>query len=75
MHADLVSPAGDVGLWIQGGSDGLAVAVLGTVGSLQAGRGVADVGGRPEVRGQAQLWSLLCELHAGQVQVLGHCLA
>lgn len=77
MHADLVSPAGDAGLWIQGGTDGLGVGVLGTTRSLQAGRGLAEVGGRPVVRGQAWLRSLLGVLHARTVQVLSHsgCLA
>lgn len=77
MHADLVSSAGNVGLWIQRGSDGLGVSVLGAVRSLQAGGGVAEVGGGPVVGGQARLLSVLGILHAGPVQVLGHsgCLA
>lgn len=50
--------------------------MLGAIWGLQAA-GVAEVGGRPVVKGQARLRSLLGELHAGPVQVLGHscCLA
>lgn len=76
VHADLVSPAGNTGLWLQWGSD-LAVAELGAGGSLQAASGVAEVGGWPVVGGQARLLSRLGILEAGMVQVLGHsgCLA
>ncbi len=72
VHADLVRLVGNTGLWIQWGSDGLAVAVLGTVWSLQAAGRVAEVGGRPVVRGQAWLRSLLGILHGGPVQILSH---
>lgn len=76
VHADLVSPAGNAGLWLQWGS-ALAAAELGAGGSLQAARGVAEVGGWPVVGGQARLLSQLGILEAGMVQVLGHsgCLA
>lgn len=69
MHADLVGPVGNAGLWILRGADGLRVAV----GSLQA-----EVGGGPVVRGQGRLRrGLLGVLQAVPVQVLGHgsCLA
>lgn len=36
MQADLVSPAGDAGLGLQGGRDGLSAAVLADVGGVQA---------------------------------------
>lgn len=36
VQADLVSPAGDAGLGLQGGRDGLSAAVLADVGSVQA---------------------------------------
>lgn len=51
--------------------------MLGAVGSLQAGGGVAEEGGRSVVRAQAWLQSLLWVLYGGPVQVLGHsgCLA
>lgn len=69
VHADLVSPVGNAGLWILGGGEGLRV----VVGRLQAGGRVAEVGGGPVVRGQAWLRrGLLGILQAGAVQVLGH---
>lgn len=77
MHADLVGPAGDAGLGVQGGGDGLDAAVLTAARSVQAGGRVAEVGGGPGVGAQALLWSLLGVLSSGPVQVLSHsgCLA
>lgn len=77
MHADLVGPAGEAGLWVQGGGDGLDAAVLTDGRSMQVGCRVTEVGDRPVVLGQARLWSLLGILYSGPVQVLSHsgCLA
>lgn len=71
VHADLESPVGEVRLWLQWGGDGLGVDVLGAIRTLQAGSGVAEVGGRPVVRGLAWLRRLLGVLHAWLAEVLG----
>lgn len=77
MHADLVGPAGDAGLEVQGGGERLNAAVLTDGRSVQVGCRVAEVGDGPVVLGQARLWSLLRILHSRPVQVLSHsgCLA
>lgn len=49
----------------------MGVDVLGAIRTLQAGSGVAEVGGRPVVRGLAWLRRLLGVLHAWLAEVLG----
>lgn len=72
VHAHWVRPAGNARLGLCGIGSGLCGAMLGSIGTLQAASGVAEVGPRPVVRSQAGLWSFLRVLHGGELKVLCH---
>lgn len=70
MHADLVGPVADGGFRVQGHSSALAPLLGPGPGGLQAGAGVAEVGGGPEGGGGPGLRGQLAILQVGSLHVL-----